>query len=65
MMPPAQRGRRRPGQPSPWQSCKLSDDGRNHAGADGTAAFTDGETQAFFHGDGAISRTVIVTLSPA
>ena len=34
------------------------------AGADGTTAFTDGETQTFFHGDRASSLTVIDTLSP-
>src|SRR5690606_39433362 len=27
------------------------DDASHHAGADGTAAFTDGEAQTFFHGD--------------
>src|SRR6185369_8902567 len=30
---------------------RLLDDLRHHAGADGAAAFTDGEAQAFFHGD--------------
>src|SRR5574343_1404474 len=30
---------------------RLLDDLGNHAGADGATAFTDGETQTFFHGD--------------
>ena len=43
---------------------KLLDDLGDDAGADGTTTFTDGEAQTFFHGDRAISLTVIWTLSP-
>src|ERR1700744_2572067 len=37
--------------PLQLSSYRSGDDGRDDAGADGTTAFTNGETQAFFHGD--------------
>src|SRR5690606_15977842 len=40
-----------PGQGRAGMTGDLLDNAGNHAGADGTAAFTDGEAQAFFHGD--------------
>ena len=43
---------------------RLLEDLRHGTGADGAAAFADGEAQAFLHGDRPISSTVILTLSP-
>jgi hypothetical protein len=39
-------------------------DGRDDAGADGAAAFADGEAQALFHGDRRDQLDVNFTLSP-
>ena len=48
----------------PLLSKRLLGDAHHHAGADGLAALADGEALLLLHGDGVISSTSMVALSP-